>query len=121
MQQLHFQLLLQSCPEHLTTGQSSFYFALGLLFNLFDRYLTVFSPEGRLYQVGKAYDRGRIFASHLPCRIEYPFKAISGSGHTAISVRGKDTSVVITQRKVPVRTLFVMFTRKDDVLTYIGQ
>lgn len=34
--------------------------------------------------------------------IEYAFKAISGAGVTAVAVRGKDTAVVITQRKVPV-------------------
>jgi 20S proteasome subunit alpha 1 len=38
---------------------------------------------------------------------EYAFKAISGSGHTAISVRGQDTVVVIIQKKVPVGTCCV--------------
>lgn len=49
----------------------------------YDRYLPVFSPEGRLYQV------------------EYAFKAVKSAGITAIAVRGKDCVCVATQRKVP--------------------
>jgi hypothetical protein len=79
----------------------------GLCNLLLHRYLTVFSPEGRLYQVGSCQNETQIKLNRCLTSIsaEYAFKAISGSGHTAVAVRGKDTAVVITQKKVPVRAL----------------
>lgn len=54
----------------------------------YDHHISIFSPQGRLYQM------------------EYAFKAAtSASGLTGISLRGANTSCVVTQKKVPDRLM----------------
>ncbi|MCL7041114.1 hypothetical protein MKW94_004345 [Papaver nudicaule] len=72
----------------------------------YDRHITIFSPEGRLYQV------------------EYAFKAVKASGITSIGVRGKDSVCVVTQKKVPVWVIDLFFfanvTHLFSVTNYLG-
>lgn len=69
----------------------------------YDRMLTIFSPEGRLYQIGMSGVGSSSPELITVSSKEYAFKAISNCGQTSVAIRGQDACCVITQKKVPVR------------------
>lgn len=69
---------LKSSKVKYSINQAKYYKQLKM-----DKLMKVFAPDGRIYQM------------------EYAFKAINTFGMTSVAVRGNDSVVVCTQKKVP--------------------
>jgi len=69
----------------------------------YDRQITVFSPEGKLHQV------------------QYAFKAVKTANTTSVALRGDDSCVVVTQKKVPDKLMDKSYTTHlYNITPYIG-
>lgn len=69
----------------------------------YDRHITIFSPEGKLHQV------------------TYAFKAAKGENTTSLGLRGDDSVVLVTQKKVPDKLMDKDFsTRLYNISPSIG-
>ncbi|KAK6599633.1 proteasome A-type and B-type [Botrytis cinerea] len=66
----------------------------------YDRHITIFSDQGRLYQVG-THIQTQIEPLKPWDSIEYAFKAITAANIMSVGIRGKDCAVVLSQKKVP--------------------
>lgn len=72
----------------------------------FDKFITVFSPEGSLYQV------------------EYAFKAVTYAGLLTVAIRCKDAVLIFTQHSVPDKlmrpeTITSLYNINEDIGTCI--
>uniref|UniRef100_A0A8C9GYA7 Proteasome alpha-type subunits domain-containing protein n=1 Tax=Piliocolobus tephrosceles TaxID=591936 RepID=A0A8C9GYA7_9PRIM len=63
--------------------------------SMYDRQLTIFSPDGNLYQ------------------IEYAIKAVKNTNITSIGVKGENCAVIISQKKIATQ-----YITQDKLLDY---